>query len=76
MMVNKIKKLFPEIKEESDVINKNYEITNKNMTYQELLENISELKNGNKIDDVWYAIYEYYKNLMSGIQKWNKTYKE
>ena len=62
MMVNKIKKLFPEIKEESDVINKNYEITNKNMTYQELLENISELKNGNKIDDIWYTIYEYYKN--------------
>ena len=62
MMVNKIKKLFPELKEESDVINKNYEITNKNMTYQELLENISELKNGNKIDDIWYTIYEYYKN--------------
>ena len=62
MMVNKIKKLFPEIKEESDVINKNYEITNKNMTYQELLENISKLKNGNKIDDIWYTIYEYYKN--------------
>ena len=32
------------------------------MTYQELLENISELKNGNKIDDIWYTIYEYYKN--------------
>ena len=37
-------------------------ITNKNMTFQELLENISELKNGNKIDDIWYTIYEYYKN--------------
>ena len=62
MMINKIKKLFPELKEESDIINKNYEITNKNMTYQELLENIAELKNGNKIDDIWYTIYEYYKN--------------
>ncbi len=51
MMINKIKKLFPELKEESDIINKNYEITNKNMTYQELLENIAELKNGNKIDE-------------------------
>ena len=52
----------PELKEESDIINKNYEITNKNMTYQELLENIAELKKGNKIDDIWYIIYEYYKN--------------
>ena len=75
-MVNKIKKLFPEIKEESDVINKNYEITNKNMTYQELLENISELKNGNKIDDIWYTIYEYYKNQNEWYSKVNKICKE
>lgn len=62
MIINKIKKIFPEIVESSDVINKNYEITNEVMTYQELLENISNLKNHKKIDDIWYAVYKFYKN--------------
>lgn len=61
MMVNKIKKIFTDLKEESDIINKNYEITNKMMTYQELLENISSLKEGKEIEDIWYTVYQYYK---------------
>lgn len=68
MMINKIKKLFPKLIEKSDIIRKNYEITNKEMTYQELLDNIGELKDGNHINDIWYAVYSYYKN--------NKDWKE
>ncbi|MBQ2937295.1 MAG: helicase-exonuclease AddAB subunit AddB [Clostridia bacterium] len=62
MMINKIKKIFPELKEESDIINRNYEITNQKITYQELLENISQLKEKNEIENIWYTVYEYYKN--------------
>ena len=69
MLINKIKKLFPELKEESDVITKKYEITNKNMTYQELLENIANLKSEEKIDDIWYVIYKYYKNQNEWYEK-------
>ena len=58
MLINKIKKLFPEIKEESDVITKKYKIVNRKITYEELLENISK---GGKIDNIWYDIYNYYK---------------
>ena len=61
MIINKIKKIFPKIKEQSDVINKKYEITNKKMTYQELLENISAIKENKKIENLWYTIYQYYK---------------
>lgn len=61
MMISKIKKIFPMLKEESDIINKNYEITNKVMTYQELLENISILKDNKEIENIWYVIYQYYK---------------
>ena len=68
MMINKIKKIFPNLKEESDIINKNYEITNKIMTYQELLENISNLKDNKEIDNIWYTIYQYYKNQ----NEWNE----
>ena len=61
MIIHKIKKIFPNLKEESDIIEKKYEITNKLITYQELLENISNLRENKTIDDIWYLIYEYYK---------------
>ena len=59
-MIHKIKKMFPELKEESDVINPKYEITNILGTYEELLDNIAQKQNGKKIDDIWYLVYEYY----------------
>jgi len=69
MLINKIKKLFPSLIEKSDVTIKKYEIANKNITYQELLENISSLRNGNKIEDIWYAVYQYYKNQNEWYEK-------
>lgn len=72
MMINKIKKIFPELKEESDIINKKYEITNKIMTYQELLENIATLKDNKEIKNIWYTVYKYYKNQ----NEWNIKIKE
>ncbi len=62
MIINKIKKIFPELKEKSDVINKEYEITNKMMTYQELLENITLMKDNKETDSIWNIVYQYYKN--------------
>lgn len=61
ILLNKIKKIFPKLEEKSDVINKNYEIVNPVITYEELIENINKLKNKEKIDDIWYGIYNYYK---------------
>ena len=69
MLINKIKKLFPSLIEKSDVTIKKYEIANKNITYQELLENISNLKNGNKIEGIWYTVYKYYKNQNDWYEK-------
>ena len=68
MFINKIKKIFPNIKEESDVIKRKYEITNKLTTYQELLENISYIRDNKEIDKLWYLIYEYYKEQ----NEWNE----
>lgn len=68
MLVSKIKKMFPKLKEESDVIQKNYEITNIEKTYQELLENISQLQENKEINNIWYSIFEYYK----GKDNWYK----
>ena len=61
IFINKIKNIFPNIKEESDIINKKYKIVNKTITYEELIENIALLGNKKEIDDIWYEIYQYYK---------------
>lgn len=60
IIITKIKKIFPEIKEESDIINKQSIITNQSATFEELLKNIRKLKNGEKIDDVWIDVYNWY----------------
>lgn len=65
MLVNKIKKIFPTLKEESDVINKKYEIMNKKITYEQLLENIAKLRNKEEIEDIWYAVYQYYSSMIN-----------
>ena len=59
--INKLKRIYPNLKEESDVIEKKYEIANAKVTYEELLQNIARLKNKEKIEDIWYLIYKYYK---------------
>ena len=72
ILVNKIKKIYPYLKEDSDVISKKYEIINKKITYEELLENIGKLRDKEKIDEIWYQIYSYYKS----DNEWNVRLKE
>ncbi len=59
-LVNKVKKIFPNIIEESDVIQKKYEILNEKKAYEDLLENIAKAKKEEKIDVIWYQVYHYF----------------
>ncbi len=61
MLITKIKKIYPQIKENSDILDSKTEILNKKMTYEELIKNISKLKDNIQLDDIWYYVYEYYK---------------
>ena len=61
MLINKIKKIYPMIQEQSDVIEKKSEILNKKTTYEELIANLSKLKEKDSIDKIWYYVYDYYK---------------
>lgn len=61
MLIYKVKRLYPNLKEKSDRINKEYEIINEQVTYEELLENIAKLREKETIDEIWYSIYQYYK---------------
>lgn len=62
MLISKIKKIFTELKEKSDIVNSESTITNKKATFEELLENIRKYQDKEEIDDVWFDIYNIYKN--------------
>ena len=67
-LIFKIKKLFPNLQEESDVISETQEILTEATTYESLIKNINLLKEGCKIEDIWYEVYKYYKN----NQNWSR----
>ncbi len=60
VLITKIKKIFPKLKESSDIIFESSELINKKQAYEVLLENISNLNNASKIDSKWYDLYIYY----------------
>lgn len=62
ILIGKIKKMYPKLQEESDIISKKYEIVNGLITYEELIENIAKLKKKEEIDRIWYEVYQYYKS--------------
>ena len=61
-MISKIKKIYPELVEESDILEKSNEILTANITFEKLLRNIFEFNDGKQIDDIWFDIYKYYSN--------------
>lgn len=68
ILINKIKKMYPKLKEESDLIEKKEDLIIKNLTFDNLIENLGKLKNGEEIDNKWFEIYNFY----SQDEEWNK----
>lgn len=78
ILINKMKKIYRNIKEESDIIERKSEILLKDTTFEELLTNLREYKDGEKIDNIWFNVFNYYmkndKNrLQSSISSLNYT---
>ena len=61
ILLLKIKKIFPKLIEESDVVTKKTEITSKEAIFDELLLNIRDFKDGNKIDEIWFEVYKIFE---------------
>lgn len=60
-LVSKIKRIFPKIKEESDIIEKSSEILTESNTFDELLNHIRDYRDdGKEIEGKWMAAYNYY----------------
>lgn len=64
----KIKKIFPNLKETSDIIQRQMSITNKKATFDELLLNIRNYKDGKEIDEIWFEIYKIFEK----DDEWNE----
>lgn len=69
MLIHKIKKQYSKLREKSDMIEKQYEMANEEVTYEELLENIAKLKEKEPIEDIWYSVYQYYKEKINWQEK-------
>ena len=83
IIIAKIKKIFSNIKEESDILEKKFYIVNEKVTFDELLVNLRNLKDGIEIEKYWYDIFSYFyqnekwkyklENSLKGIYFTNKT---
>lgn len=62
MLVSKIKKIFINIQEKSDIIKKADEITSLEATFDELLLQLRNFQDGEEINPIWFRIFNIYNN--------------
>ena len=81
-LIPKLKKMFPELKEQSDIIGKFAEIDLKNITFENLISELDRFRNGEEIDSKWFNVYDIFANdadwrgkLESAVQALNYTNK-
>lgn len=67
-LVAKVKKIFPKLKEESDVLKETSNITTTVATFKELLLNLRKLKNNEEVEYIWKDVYNWYRN----NEKWKE----
>lgn len=60
ILINRVKKIFTNIKEESDIILSQNEIVTELNTFEGLLKNLEAFRDGEGIDEKWFEIYNYY----------------
>ena len=69
--ITKIKKMFPNLKETSDVITQKYEITNQKATYEALIEKLAKIQE-KELETEWKETYRYFENEASWKNKLEK----
>lgn len=62
ILIKKIKILFPKIEEQSDIIKKDYFVTNKNATFDDSIAVYREFLDGKEITDDWKTVLNYFSN--------------
>ncbi len=62
MLITKLKRIFPRLIEQSDVLQKESKIGCLESTFEEMLCQIRMLKDGNEISPIWFEIFSYYNS--------------
>ena len=68
VLISKLKRIYPNLTKKSDITKKESNITTKEATFYELLSNIRDYEDGKKIDEIWFNLYQIYRE--------DKEYKE
>lgn len=58
ILVTKIKKIFTNLKEESDMVYEQDELISSNSCFDELIINLAKFRDGEKIDKKWFQVYD------------------
>lgn len=61
ILINKIKRIFPHIQEQSDIIERKSEVLLTKTTFDELLVQLRNFIQGEQIEPIWFEVYNYYK---------------
>lgn len=69
ILISKLKKIYPKLQENSDMVDKRIEIISPEATYESLLLNINKLSQGDRVEKIWYDIYNWYINNESWSNK-------
>lgn len=61
ILISKIKKIFPYIHTESDIITPIKDISVQQSTFDDMLLNLRKAQDGEQIDSIWYCVYNWYR---------------
>jgi len=73
ILINKIKKMFPKLEEKSDILSDNIEISTLEKTFDDLIINLSRLKQGEEIHKIWSNIFKIYQQDKNWKDKLNSA---
>ncbi len=75
ILINRVKKIFPKLVETSDVIERISEIVTEESTFEELINKLSDFRDGEEIEEVWFALYNYYASSSEWKEKLENSLK-
>lgn len=67
--ITKLKKIFTNLKEKSDLQEEDFEFVNEEDTFEKLIEMLRRKKEGEKIDDIWNLVNAYFEQKQEWKEK-------
>ncbi len=62
ILITKMKKIYSNLQETSDIISQEKEVITKNNTFDNLIEKLNDYQEGKDVEDIWFDVLNYYEN--------------